>query len=177
MAKPKNSPIFTAPLEIFCQAIHAGLTVAQAAKKAGKNKSWGKREWVKPKTQARIREIAFQYGKQMSLERAKKQFREITIDRNDIIMALADNAGLGDVKMKATVGDRARVAALTVLTDIYMLRPKTTQDLADFKGWTEEELDEFAIHRTVPARFQDSFGKSARPAESGSPSLRIKGQG
>jgi len=93
--------------------------------------------------------------------------REITIDRNDIIMGLADEA-------KFSENDRARVAAWTVLSDIYMLRAKAVKDIYDFYGWTAEELVEFGRSATVPERFRARFAAATgvRALEGGNVNFR-----
>src|ERR1700733_4759689 len=82
--------------------------------------------------------------------RSTKPIREITIDRNDIIMGLADEArGKGDPQ-----GASARVKAWTVLAEIFRLLPKhgaCPKD--DFDGWTTTELKDFALTGERPERF------------------------
>jgi hypothetical protein len=67
----------------------------------------------------------------------RKEFRKITIDRNDIIM------GLADLAQNPLADARARVAAWAKLADIFCLVPKSLKDAKDFYGWTEEELEEY----------------------------------
>jgi hypothetical protein len=64
--------------------------------------------------------------------------RQITIDRNDIIMGLADIA-------QQSHSDRARVAAPLGLADIFFLRATSTADLKSFIGWTADEIDRFIL--------------------------------
>jgi hypothetical protein len=51
-----------------------------------------------------------------------------------------------------------RVKAWSVLADIYMLRAKSLQDLANFYGWSADELEAWAKNGTVPVRFRHLFG-------------------
>lgn len=95
---------------------------------------------------------------------AKKIVREITIDRNDIIM------GLADVAQSEKTGDRAKVAAYLGLADIFMVRAKNVRDLSKFAGWTADELERFALAGEVPERFRSDTG----PSPSSDASLRVE---
>jgi hypothetical protein len=85
-------------------------------------------------------------------ESGKQMGRRIAFSRNDIIMGLADEAGLNKEKQGAE-SDSARVSALSKLADIFQLSQKSTKDTDMFAGWTDEELEQFQIHGTVPERF------------------------
>jgi len=67
--------------------------------------------------------------------RATKPIREITIDRNDIIMGLADIAR-GEVEPDTA---RVRLTALIVLANIFRLLPKNgAYPKNEFEGWTRD---------------------------------------
>lgn len=86
-------------------------------------------------------------------ESAKRSIRKITFGRNDIIMALGDLAGIGD-KNKIAESESARASALRTLADMYDLIPKSNEKHAGlFKGWTDEELDEYRLTGKLPTRF------------------------
>ena len=92
-------------------------------------------------------------------ESAKKIVREVTLDRNDIIMGLADIAQKGE-------SERARVAAWLGLADIYMLRAKNVRDVNEFYGWTADELERYAVTGEVPERFRSTFSEIESPETS-----------
>jgi hypothetical protein len=99
------------------------------------------------------------------VQEAVRAHREITIDRNDIIMGLVDEA-------RTAKSDRARVSAWTVLADIFMLRAKNLREVYDFYGWTSDELKLYAETGESPARFQHFAGKGRSATESGTAGLR-----
>jgi hypothetical protein len=71
--------------------------------------------------------------------------RPITVRPNDIVMTLWEIGSKGE-------SERARVSALVVLADIFLLRARCIQDLRTGIGWTEEESVEFFKTQIVPAR-------------------------
>jgi hypothetical protein len=122
--------------------------------------------------QARINYLVNQTLEDQRSE-CKKEYRKISIDRNDIIMGLADLAG------NPLTRDSARVAAFGKLADIFCLVPRSLRDAKEFYGWTEEELDEY--RRTegefVPERFKPHFGTSEMDAHGANPSRKQKKRG
>jgi len=160
-------------VEKFCQLVAGGATQTEAAHQVGKHRSmaW---QWMKqPRVSQRIDEIRDQFNREIIKLRAQKEVREITIDRNDIIMGLADVAGLGDPR-KASDSARAVVAALLGLADIFMLRAKNLREVKDFHGWTADELRDYAITGTVPERIRLLVGESAGAGIGGTESLRTE---
>jgi hypothetical protein len=100
----------------------------------------------------------------------RAEYRKITIDRNDIIM------GLADLAQNPVTRDSARVAAFGKLADIFCLVPKSLRDAKEFHGWTEEELDEYRRTKGefVPDRFKPYFGASEMDAHGANPNPRKK---
>ena len=98
-------------------------------------------------------------------ESARHFGRDITVTPNDIIMGLADEAGLGKPEKRAA-SDSARVSALGKLADIFQL-PRRGDGYEDlFVGWTDEELDEYSVHGRLPARFNLEGALSEKGQES-----------
>jgi hypothetical protein len=85
-------------------------------------------------------------------ESARHFGRDITFTRNDIIMGLADEAGLGKPEKRAE-SDSARVSALGKLADIFQLTRRGTGDKDLFVGWTDDELEEYSLTGRLPTRF------------------------
>jgi hypothetical protein len=158
-------------LEDFCQLRHSGVIIAKAAKQVGMSPDWGKKISKTKEVKDRIKAIAADYSKKITTAKAKKTIREVTIDRNDITMALADIAGIG-IKKRIAESERARVAALVCLTDIFMMRAKNVREVKDFYGWTADELRDYAISGTVPQRLGLLVGEGQGAGLGGSPSLR-----
>jgi hypothetical protein len=105
-------------------------------------KRWEKRADVKAR-------IAFLVGE---TSEKPKQLRLIDINRNDIIMGLADVAREGK-------SERARVAAWSTLADIFMLKPKSLKELQEFYGWSVEEIQYFSeTGGKIPPRLKPLLG-------------------
>ena len=60
------------------------------------------------------------------------QRRSVEIDRNEIIMGLADIGRFGK-------SESARVSAWNCLAEIFLLKAKNLRDVNDFYGWTTDE--------------------------------------
>ena len=91
--------------------------------------------------QERISELQEIAREETNKELARRAFgvhRQITIDRNDIIMGVADIA-------QQSHSDRARVAAQLGLAYIFLVRATSTADLKSFTGWTADEIDNFIL--------------------------------
>lgn len=158
-------------LEDFCQLISAGETQDNAAQKVGRNKCMGWRYMQKPEIKARVEQLKQEYARELVQQRAQRTVREITFDRNDIIIELGNIGGIGDPD-KAAESERAKVAALLGLADIFMLRAKNVREIKDFHGWTADELREYAINGTIPARIRLLVGEGFSTAAGGTESLR-----
>lgn len=129
--------------------------------------------WNKePAVKARINYLVNQTLKDQRTE-CRKEYRKITIDRNDIIM------GMADLAQNPLTRDSARVTAWSKLADIFCLVPRSLEDVKEFYGWTEEELDEY--RRTegefVPERFKPYFGTREMDAHGANPSFKKKKRG
>lgn len=146
-------------LEDFCQLRHSGLSIEKAARQVKISAYHGKRWAKRPEVKARIKAIGEEYGKGVTEKRVQKTVLEITFDRNDLIMRLAQLAGLGSKKPRAET-ERSQVAALTVLSDIFLLRPKGVSDLKRFIGWTQDEIDSFGVTGVIPERVASLIGTS-----------------
>jgi hypothetical protein len=132
MALPKH-------LELFAQAVADGCNVREAAKLCGRKESSGGYLNSRADITLRVAEIRSAMARTAANDAATKmvgQCRAIDIDRNDIIMGLADIAQCNEA------GDRARVAAWTALADIFLLTARSLSDLKNSIGWTQDEIDE-----------------------------------
>jgi len=87
----------------------------------------------------------------MTPQSAERPIRKNRIDRNDIIMGLADIARTGK-------SDGARVSALNNLAEIFLLKAKFIDPKDKFDGWTVDELRDFAVKHIIPERFKSLMG-------------------
>jgi hypothetical protein len=162
-------------LEKFAFAIAGGASKAEAAQACGYKKGSAHHLYTRPGVQDRIGEL-----KGIARENANKEFaqqtigkrRTITFDRNDIIMKLADLAGIG-VSLPAR-SERVQFECLNALAEIYLLKPKTLKDLMDFHGWSADELDEYTRTREVPERIRSVVRSRQSSADEGSPDFTTK---
>jgi hypothetical protein len=161
-------PNLSPQLDKFAAAIANGATKADAAQECGRKKGSAHYLYMRPGVQERISELQSLVREATNrgvVQEAVRAHREITIDRNDIIMGLVDEA-------RTAKSDRARVSAWTVLADIFMLRAKNLREVYDFYGWTSDELKLYAETGESPARFQHFAGKGRSATESGTAGLR-----
>ena len=140
-----SRPLAEPRRENYAKARAQGLKSVAAAKTAMVAPRTGRRYEADPQVGSRVRFLMHQAFEDPGVER-RKAVREITIDRNDIIMGLADIAQSPFTKP----GDRARVSAWLGLADIFLLRARCIEDLRKGVGWTEDETIEFHKTRIVP---------------------------
>jgi hypothetical protein len=57
---------------------------------------------------------------------------------------------LVDVARDTAASPGARVQAARVLTDVFLLRAKGFNDLKRFRGWTDDELEDFNQTKAIP---------------------------
>ncbi len=107
---------------------------------------WGAEDEVK----ARIAFLTEQFL-QGGRDEKERVIRSITFGTNDVIMALWEIGSEGE-------SERARVAALMGLADIFLLRAKCIQDLRTGVGWTDDEALEFSKTGVVPERIAEITG-------------------
>ena len=81
-------------------------------------------------------------------EQLPKQIREITINRNDIIM------GLVDVAQNPKTPPAVVASCWRTLAEIYMLMPKNLRDLLNFYGWQSDEMARFIEDGIIPERIR-----------------------
>jgi hypothetical protein len=106
----------------------------------------------------RIAEIRAAIAEAAETEAAVKmvaQRRSVEIDRNDIIMGLADIGRYGK-------SESARVSAWNCLAEIFLLKAKNLRDVNDFYGWTTDELKRYAETGEIPERLRSLLGESPR---------------
>lgn len=159
---PKK-PDLAVHLERFAAAIAKGANKAEAAEECGRKKGSAHYLHTRTGVQERIAELQKIAHEATNHEVAREAVREraprpIPFDRNDIIMGLADLAGLGNTAPAKS--ERTRYGALMGLVDIFMLRAKSIADLRNLIGWTEDELQELIEHGTVPGRIRLTTGIS-----------------
>lgn len=157
---PPSTSVTALPkhLELFAQAVADGCNVREAAKRSGRKEGSGGYLNSRADVTRRVAEIRSAMAKAAENEAARKmvgQCRSIDIDRNDIIM------GLADIAMSGSTPAGARVSAWLGLADIFLLRPKKIEDVKLFAGWTEDELSEFALTGVVPARIASLLGSNS----------------
>jgi len=112
-------------------------------------KRWEKRAEVKAR-------IAFLISESSKMG---QELRLVDINRNDIIMGLADVAREGK-------SERARVAAWSTLADIFMLKPKSLKELQEFYGWSMEEIQYFSeTGGRIPPRLKPFLGDGVTSAK------------
>jgi hypothetical protein len=99
-------------------------------------------------------------------EELPKPIRKITINRNDIIMGLVDEA------QNPSAPPGVRVAAWKVLAEIYMLLPKNLRDLLNFYGWQTDEMAKFIEDGIIPERIRPFIANGFASLRAGSGSLR-----
>ena len=120
---------------------------------------------------AELRILAKNATEKAVTENAIRMIRPITIDRNDIIMGIVDC--INDKKTPV-----ARLLMMmrrwSLLADIFMLRAKTLKDLADFYGWTEDEIVEFGKTLTIPERLRGQLTLGAMGVGEDTKSLRTE---
>lgn len=164
--KSKRSPLKQATtrpnpkphLEVFAKAVAEGFSHVEAAKMCGRSPGSASYLINRPGVKERIAEletIAKKATEEAVTEKAIREIRKITIDRNDIIMGVVDC-----INDKTTDVGRlnVRMKGWALLADVYMLRAKSLQDLSNFYSWTSDELEAFAAEGTVPIRFRHLFG-------------------
>lgn len=161
-----------AHLEKFAKTVAEGFSHVEAAELCGRARGSASYLYKQPGVQDRIAEIEAITKKatdEAVTERVIRVIRKITIDRNDIIMGLVDCTNAPRTIPAAILG--VRVKAWSVLADIFLLRAKTLQDLANLHGWTTDELDAFAADRTIPERFRSILSVSQIESALGQESL------
>jgi hypothetical protein len=149
-------------LEMFAQAIADGCNVREAAQLCGRKQGSGGYLNSRADVTQRVAEIRAAMAKASENHAATKmvrQLRSIEIDRNDIVMGLADIARYGR-------SESARVSAWNSLAEIFLLKAKNLRDLKDFDGWTTDELKDYALNGVVPERLRRFLGNSMSPARS-----------
>ncbi|MGB6677340.1 MAG: hypothetical protein WBE44_11660 [Terriglobales bacterium] len=155
---PPGTPVTILPkhLELFAQAIADGCNVREAAKRAGRSEGSGGYLNSRADVTERVAEIRSTMAGAAENDAATKmvsQIRSIDIDRNEIIMGLADIARYGK-------SEGARVSAWNVLAEIFLLKAKNLRDLNEFYGWTTDELERYAKTGTIPERLRRLIGSS-----------------
>jgi hypothetical protein len=144
-------------LELFAQAVADGCNVREAAKRSGRKEGSGGYLNSRADITQRVAEIRSAMAKAAENDAATKmvrQCRSIDIDRNDIIM------GLADIAMSGLTPAGARVSAWLGLADIFLLRPKKIEDVEQFVGWTADELSEFVRTEVVRPRIASMIGSN-----------------
>jgi hypothetical protein len=160
---------------MFAVAVAGGASKTEAAEKCGCKKGSAHYLYTRPGVQDRVAEL-----KRISRETPDREFgqqtirprRRINFDRNDIIMKLADLAGIGDTTPAHS--ERVQFECLNTLAEIYLLKPKTLKDLLDFHGWTADELDEFTRTREIPERIRSVIRSRESGATEGQPDGRTR---
>jgi hypothetical protein len=145
-------------LELFAQAVADGCNVRDAAKRSGRKEGSGGYLNSRADVTQRVAEIRSAMAKAAENEAARKMVghcRSIDIDRNDIIM------GLADIALSGLTPAGARVSAWLGLADIFLLRPKKIDDVKQFVGWTTDELREFSLTGVVPPRIASMIGSDS----------------
>lgn len=158
--------------ERFASLLASGAKRRQAQRECKISRSTARRWEADSAVQSRI-----DFLQRQTNERAgeQEQPRQITFGRNDVLMELWD---IGTSKDDPHIGGRARVAALTVLADFHMLRPKRIEDLTKGIGWSDDEFQYTAETGLLPERIRNATGRtsladlipgtSVRPKKTGS---------
>lgn len=131
--------------EKYAAARASGVRVTAAARECNIHRGTASRWERDLAVQARRRFLVDQDRADEHKEKSGT-YREITINRNDIIM------GLADIAQDPGAPARARVAAFVALADIFLIRPRNIEELRRGIGWTEEEHEYFQITKLVPPR-------------------------
>jgi len=151
---PATVPALAAHLETFAKAVAEGTSHIKAAVTCGRRPGSASFLYAQPGVKERIAELrtlAKNATEKAVTENAIRVIRKITFDRNDIIMGIHDDMHNGFMPVNRMM---AKLKGWSLLADIFLLRAKTLQDLANLHGWTTHELDAFIETRTIPERFR-----------------------
>jgi len=139
-------------LEAFAKAVADGYSHVEAAVACGRAEGSASYLYRRPGVKQRIAEllaIKARSNEEELVESANgMKYPRVTVTRNHIINGLA-------LEARTAKSACARVSAWQVLADIFLLRAKNIQEVMDFIGWTNEELQEFATLGTIPARIRN----------------------
>lgn len=147
----------TSHLEVFAKAVAEGSSHVEAAVICGRKRGSASFLYAQPGVKQRIAEL--RTIKQRANEKALAEtangmrYPRVTVTRNHIINGLAHEA-------RTAKSACARVSAWQVLADIYLLRARNIREVADFCGWTDEDLDEYIKNGILPARFRNLVDSS-----------------
>jgi len=147
----RTSPNLAAHLEEFAKAVAEGSSHVEAAEICGRKRGSASFLYDQPGVKERIAQLenlVKNATEKAVTENAIKMRRLVDIDRNEIVMRLADIARSD--KERGVV----RVRALSVLAEIFMLKAKTVKDLQQFYGWFSDELENYAETGKVPERLR-----------------------
>jgi hypothetical protein len=138
-------------LELFAQCIADGYTVRDAAKQSGRAEGSGGYLSNRPEVKRRVAELRTAMAKAAEGAAATKTYDmycKIDVSRNLIIMGLVDIARNG-------TSESARVSAWNHLAEIYMMKAKSLHDVENFRGWTDDELLDYADSSEIPERLRN----------------------
>jgi hypothetical protein len=153
---PTTRHNLAAHLEAFAKAVAEGSSHVVAAVKCGRKRGSASFLYAQPGVRERIAELqtlAKNAAEKAVAENATRGRRQIDIDRNEIVMLLAD------IARSENQPGVTRVRALAVLSRIYMLEAKSIKDVESFYGWSSDELEEYEKTGRVPVRFRQLLGE------------------
>jgi hypothetical protein len=151
---PGSSALSHPGREKYAYLRSEGFNGAKAAKLCYVSKNTACRWAADGEVKARIAFLTEQ-SRQDGRDEIESAIRPITFRPNDIVMTLWEIGSKGE-------SERARVSALVVLADIFLLRARCIQDLRTGIGWTEEEALEYFKTGIVPERIAQMTGRSYR---------------
>lgn len=158
--KDSDKPSLAPHLEAFAKAVAEGYSHVEAAVICGRKRGSASFLYAQPGVKQRIAEllqIARVASETTIASNTVRESREVTIGRNDVMMLLED------IARDRTAPTGARVRALLGLADIFMMRAKNIEDVALFRGWTQDELQEFARTGIPPASIRNLVDSSKSP--------------
>src|SRR5579864_8964345 len=158
-----SSANLSAHLEAFAKAVAEGSSHVRAAEICGRKRGSASFLYAQPGVQERIAElqmIAKNATEKAVTENAIRMRRVVDIDRNEIVMLLADLA------RSENEPGAVRVRALNVLSRIFMLQARTLKDLEEFYGWFSDEMEDYAETGQVPVRLRPFMGEGETEAAS-----------
>lgn len=161
--QPTTRPNLPAHLEVFAKAVAEGSSHVQAAEMCGRAPGSASFLYAQPGVKDRIAELralAKNATEKAVTENAIRMRRVVDIDRNEVVMLLAD------IARNQSLPAAARVRALNVLSRIFMLLVRDLKDLKEFGGWFSDEMEEYAETGETPARLRPFMGEGEGEAAS-----------
>jgi hypothetical protein len=169
MGKEQRASHLAPHLEVFAKAVAEGSSHVQAAVICERSRGSASDLYARPGVRERIAEFraaAAKASEKAVAENATLKRRRVDVERNEIIMCLAD------IARSETEPAAVRIRAWAVLSRIFMLEAKTLNDLKQFYGWNSDELEEYDRSGRIPRRFRpllddgsDEAGESEEHSE------------